>query len=75
MNRFFSKSHKTKTKIKEQEIADFRAEIRPPAKLQSETDILRKENEQYRQMILAIQSEVYGARLAAKYLDKELAGR
>ncbi|VDN58307.1 unnamed protein product [Dracunculus medinensis] len=59
----------------EQEIADFRAEIRPPAKLQSETDILRKENEQYRQMILAIQSEVYGARLAAKYLDKELAGR
>lgn len=26
-------------------------------------------------MILAMQNEVYGARLAAKYLDKELAGR
>uniref|UniRef100_A0A915PUA9 Golgi-associated PDZ and coiled-coil motif-containing protein n=1 Tax=Setaria digitata TaxID=48799 RepID=A0A915PUA9_9BILA len=59
----------------EQEILDFRSEIRPPAKLRSEVELLRKENKKYRQMILAIQNEVYGARLAAKYLDKELAGR
>ncbi|VDM98104.1 unnamed protein product [Thelazia callipaeda] len=59
----------------EQEILDFRSEIRPPAKLRSEVEFLRKENKKYRQMILAIQNEVYGARLAAKYLDKELAGR
>ncbi|KHN71621.1 Golgi-associated PDZ and coiled-coil motif-containing protein, partial [Toxocara canis] len=59
----------------EQEIAQFRSEIRPPAKLQAEVELLRKENERYRQMMLSMQSEVYGARLAAKYLDKELAGR
>lgn len=59
----------------EQEILTFRSEIRPPAKLRSEVELLRKENKKYRQMILAMQNEVYGARLAAKYLDKELAGR
>ncbi|KAL3998050.1 Golgi-associated PDZ and coiled-coil motif-containing protein [Acanthocheilonema viteae] len=59
----------------EQEILNFRSEIRPPAKLRSEVELLRKENKKYRQMILGMQNEVYGARLAAKYLDKELAGR
>ncbi|VDK65951.1 unnamed protein product, partial [Onchocerca ochengi] len=59
----------------EQEILNFRSEIRPPSKLRSEVELLRKENKKYRQMILAMQNEVYGARLAAKYLDKELAGR
>ncbi|VDK68841.1 unnamed protein product [Litomosoides sigmodontis] len=59
----------------EQEIQAFRREIRPPAKLRSEVELLRNENKKYRQMILAMQNEVYGARLAAKYLDKELAGR
>ncbi|KAJ8314427.1 hypothetical protein KUTeg_006577, partial [Tegillarca granosa] len=34
-----------------------------------------RENEELRQYVLALQGEVYGARLAAKYLDKELAGR
>ncbi|VDK77181.1 unnamed protein product [Anisakis simplex] len=64
-----------KIAFQEQEIAQFRSEIRPPAKLQAEVELLRKENERYRQMMLSMQSEVYGARLAAKYLDKELAGR
>ncbi|CAG9530066.1 unnamed protein product [Cercopithifilaria johnstoni] len=59
----------------EQEILTFRSEIRPPVKLRLEVELLRKENKKYRQMILAMQNEVYGARLAAKYLDKELAGR
>ena len=35
----------------------------------------QKENEDMRNYILQLQGEVYGARLAAKYLDKELAGR
>ncbi|XP_066939294.1 Golgi-associated PDZ and coiled-coil motif-containing protein-like [Macrobrachium rosenbergii] len=40
-----------------------------------EIDILRKENESLRRYILGLQGELYGAKLAAKYLDKELAGR
>ncbi|XP_033859333.3 Golgi-associated PDZ and coiled-coil motif-containing protein isoform X1 [Acipenser ruthenus] len=45
------------------------------AKLESEVKLLRKENEALRRHIAVLQAEVYGARLAAKYLDKELAGR
>ncbi len=47
----------------------------PPARLKTEVDLLRKENGELRKFILSMQNEVYGARLAAKYLDKELAGR
>ncbi|CDW55490.1 golgi associated PDZ and coiled coil motif [Trichuris trichiura] len=36
---------------------------------------MKKENKKMRAYIGALQSEVYNARLAAKYLDKELAGR
>lgn len=36
---------------------------------------LYRENADLKQYVLALQGEVYGARLAAKYLDKELAGR
>ena len=43
--------------------------------LEGEMKALRKENNDLRKYNLALQSEVYGARLAAKYLDKELAGR
>lgn len=35
----------------------------------------KKETEALRRHIAVLQAEVYGARLAAKYLDKELAGR
>ena len=45
------------------------------ARLEAEVKELRKENHELKQYILALQGEVYGARLAAKYLDKELAGR
>lgn len=45
------------------------------AKLEAEVDQMRKENVKLREHIVTLQSEVYGARLAAKYLDKELAGR
>ncbi|XP_048769401.1 Golgi-associated PDZ and coiled-coil motif-containing protein-like isoform X2 [Ostrea edulis] len=44
-------------------------------RVEAEVKELRNENEDLRQYILALQGEVYGARLAAKYLDKELAGR
>ncbi|CAF1395276.1 unnamed protein product [Adineta steineri] len=36
---------------------------------------LEKEKEKFQAQIINLQSEVYGSRLAAKYLDKELAGR
>lgn len=36
---------------------------------------LQTENELLRSTIVSLQAEVCGARLAARYLDKELAGR
>ncbi|CAF1091956.1 unnamed protein product [Adineta ricciae] len=36
---------------------------------------LEKENEKLKKEIINLESEIYGSRLAAKYLDKELAGR
>lgn len=36
---------------------------------------LQMENELLRSTIVSLQAEVCGARLAARYLDKELAGR
>ncbi|XP_028809063.1 Golgi-associated PDZ and coiled-coil motif-containing protein isoform X2 [Denticeps clupeoides] len=44
-------------------------------KLESEVKMSKKENEALCRHIAVLQAEVYGARLAAKYLDKELAGR
>ncbi|KAK6297385.1 Golgi-associated PDZ and coiled-coil motif-containing protein isoform X1 [Coregonus clupeaformis] len=44
-------------------------------KLEAEVKLHKKENEALRKHIAVLQAEVYGARLAAKYLDKELAGR
>ena len=52
-----------------------KAELENEARLDAEVKELRKENIDLKQYILALQGEVYGARLAAKYLDKELAGR
>ena len=45
------------------------------ASLRSETSELKRENGHLRKYVQALHSEVFGARLAAKYLDKELAGR
>jgi golgi-associated PDZ and coiled-coil motif-containing protein len=43
--------------------------------LQEELKIYKKENEKLREDAVNLKSEIYGSRLAAKYLDKELAGR
>lgn len=59
----------------EAEISSRQQNSQALARLEAEAATFRKENADLRQFILALQSEVYGARLAAKYLDKELAGR
>ncbi|TKS75696.1 Golgi-associated PDZ and coiled-coil motif-containing protein CFTR-associated ligand [Collichthys lucidus] len=45
------------------------------ARLEAEVRLYKKDNEALRRHMAVLQAEVYGARLAAKYLDKELAGR
>ncbi|KAL1246211.1 Golgi-associated PDZ and coiled-coil motif-containing protein [Trichinella spiralis] len=59
----------------DEEIDSLRREISTPARLAATVMSLKNENENLRKYISALQNEVYGARLAAKYLDKELAGR
>lgn len=57
------------------EMLDRMEMLRPVAKLETNVKLLSRENIDMKQYITALQSELYGARLAAKYLDKELAGR
>ncbi|XP_025098830.1 Golgi-associated PDZ and coiled-coil motif-containing protein-like [Pomacea canaliculata] len=59
----------------ESELSTRQQAVMSVGRLDAEAKSLRRENSELRQYILALQSEVYGARLAAKYLDKELAGR
>lgn len=61
--------------FKERELEASKKEKVKEAQLEAEVKLLRKENEALRRHIAVLQAEVYGARLAAKYLDKELAGR
>lgn len=42
---------------------------------QHELELVKRENEQLKEQLLQANSEIYGAKLASKYLDKELAGR
>ena len=44
-------------------------------RLAAELEQVKQENSNLRQSLYSLHSEVFGARLAAKYLDKELAGR
>jgi len=59
----------------EEEIEKRKSAEMVPAQLEAEMKELKRENCDMKQYVLALQGEVYGARLAAKYLDKELAGR
>jgi len=47
----------------------------PITKSQAEISLLKEENLRLKSLLNSVHSEIYGARLAAKYLDKELAGR
>lgn len=61
--------------LQEQELEASKKEKLAEARLEAEVRLLKKENEALRRHMAVLQAEVYGARLAAKYLDKELAGR
>ncbi|XP_008310853.1 Golgi-associated PDZ and coiled-coil motif-containing protein [Cynoglossus semilaevis] len=59
----------------EKELKASKKEMLAAARLDAEVKLYKKENEALRRHMAVLQAEVYGARLAAKYLDKELAGR
>ena len=54
---------------------DFRAEATSHTLLQEQVHTLKREKVLLNQRVSALENELYGARLATKYLDKELAGR
>ncbi|XP_044267174.1 uncharacterized protein LOC123012979 [Tribolium madens] len=60
---------------KESDELKFSPTLMETAQCRAENEQLQMENAALRKSILALNSEVYGAKLAAKYLDKELAGR
>lgn len=59
----------------ENELTNFRRDAMKETALKAQVDQYQKENDELRREVLQLQGEVSGARLAAKYLDKELAGR
>ncbi len=61
--------------IQEEQIAKQREEFKQNATSDIKAQELEKDNEKLKTQITNLQSEIYGSRLAAKYLDKELAGR
>ena len=61
--------------FEEEQIAKQRNELKQNGTWEVKTHELEKENEKLKAQIINLQSEIYGSRLAAKYLDKELAGR
>ncbi|KHJ45618.1 PDZ/DHR/GLGF domain protein [Trichuris suis] len=59
----------------DKEMEEFQQNMKQSYRIMSTMEQMKKENKKMRTYISALQSEVYSARLAAKYLDKELAGR
>ncbi|XP_014681051.1 PREDICTED: Golgi-associated PDZ and coiled-coil motif-containing protein-like [Priapulus caudatus] len=57
------------------EMQVFKRNASKEARLEAELKEIKNENQELRQYLMALHGELYGARLAAKYLDKELAGR
>lgn len=74
---FFTSWHESACYVcfQEQELETKKKKKLSEAKLEMEVRLHKKETEALRRHIAVLQAEVYGARLAAKYLDKELAGR
>lgn len=60
---------------KDSEELKFSPTILEPVQYKAEVAQFQSENAALRNEVLSLTSEVYGAKLAAKYLDKELAGR
>lgn len=61
--------------LQESEMTRYKNNAMKEARMDCQIKQLEKENTGLRNHIFSLQGEVYGARLAAKYLDKELAGR
>uniref|UniRef100_A0A0N5CFV1 PDZ domain-containing protein n=1 Tax=Strongyloides papillosus TaxID=174720 RepID=A0A0N5CFV1_STREA len=59
----------------DEEVLRFRQDNLETTKVKAAVEILKKDNSRCREIITSMQAELYAARLAAKYLDKELAGR
>ncbi|XP_028036388.1 Golgi-associated PDZ and coiled-coil motif-containing protein-like [Bombyx mandarina] len=57
------------------ESGDTAGNVLDAARARSEAAQLARENAALRETVLGLHSELFGARLATKYLDKELAGR
>ncbi|XP_002127219.2 Golgi-associated PDZ and coiled-coil motif-containing protein [Ciona intestinalis] len=66
---------KTITDKLDTELEAFRMNARKEARYSEEINNLKRDNYAITKKVAALESELYGARLAAKYLDKELAGR
>ncbi|KAJ0180034.1 hypothetical protein K1T71_004625 [Dendrolimus kikuchii] len=58
-----------------QDGGDVAGNVTDAARARAEAAQLARENAALRETVLALHSELFGARLATKYLDKELAGR
>ncbi|XP_050342433.1 uncharacterized protein LOC126768431 isoform X3 [Nymphalis io] len=58
-----------------QDGGDMVGNVPEAARARAEAAQLARENAALRETVLALHSELFGARLATKYLDKELAGR
>ncbi|XP_064071270.1 uncharacterized protein LOC113393568 isoform X1 [Vanessa tameamea] len=58
-----------------QEGGDMMGNVPEAGRARAEAAQLARENAALRETVLALHSELFGARLATKYLDKELAGR
>ena len=57
------------------ELDTFRDNVRSRFYLQEQVAMLKKENAVLNSSISQLREELYGARLAAKYMDKEISGR
>ncbi|XP_073229280.1 Golgi-associated PDZ and coiled-coil motif-containing protein-like [Porites lutea] len=67
-------SENIKNKL-ENEMMRYKTDAMKETRMECQIKQIEKENVGLRNHIFSLQGEVYGARLAAKYLDKELAGR
>lgn len=61
--------------VQEGELNAFKKDAKQQALLEVEIEQLKLENQKFKERHATAENELFGARLAAKYLDKELAGR